>query len=62
MCWVREQILFLYEVGFFVSFFPVEYWAVKKGAAFQDSSVDVWRSRNTLYPLEDYGHRATSFH
>jgi len=52
--------MFLYEV--FSSFFPVECWTVKKGAAFQDNSSDVWRGQYTLYTLEDYGHRATSFH
>lgn len=62
MCSVGEQILFLYELSFFLSFVPVECWAVKEGAAFQDNSFDVWRGWNTLYPLEDHGHGATSFH
>jgi len=56
----ENKIMFLYEV--FSSFFPVECWTVKKGAAFQDNSSDVWRGQYTLYTLEDYGHRATSFH
>lgn len=57
----KNNGFYMTGVGFF-PFFPVECWAVKKGAAFQDNSSDVWRGQYTLYTLEDYGHRATGFH